>query len=181
MLNRNHETWMKMYEKRLLRTIKEKVLIRDILVTQDRLDERENRVGEFHSSFAADESEDAFAKRMLLHINKMALIAADIHHSDNFTATEERHYAGATSAAQTRPPIVNNPHRDKAEEKETATRATKNTIPQIMKAACKNNVTRPSFNEYYFYPSKNADHYRYLHSNISSSKLKSWHPNCLKI
>jgi hypothetical protein len=126
MLNRNHKTWMKMYEKRLLRTIKEKVLIRDILVTQDRLDDRENRVGEFHSTLATNESEDAFAKRIMLHIKKMASIASDIHRNDNFTVTEE---------------------------KETSS-TTHNKTTHAMKANCINNVTRLSFNEYYFYPGK---------------------------
>jgi hypothetical protein len=146
MLNRNHYILMKMYEKRFLKTIKEKVLIRDILVTQDRLDDRQNRVGEFHSTLGADESEDAFAKRIMLHIKKMVSIATEIHLNDNFTANEKIDYTGPAAQARPRTLAVSDQHKDEPEEKEITA--------HTMKVDCKNNVTRLSFNEYYFYPGK---------------------------
>src|SRR5471030_801339 len=68
---------------KLLKQLKEKITIRDILVIQD-----STRLvpGEFYRHGRASESDSALLARMLLHIAKMAEQASRVHLQDNFLA-----------------------------------------------------------------------------------------------
>ena len=103
------------------------VFIREILATQNPVDDRTNRVGDFETASLKEESDAAYLQRTLTHIEKMAAHASVIHLEDNFTECEEKSslddyaYRGINKLHALRPD-------------------------------CNNHVTRLSFNEYYFYP-----------------------------
>jgi hypothetical protein len=150
MLGRNKAVLTRIMSQRHLSALKHKVFIRDILVTQARIDDRQNRVGEFESKNENNETDAAFAQRIVPHIKKMALFAAQIHLDDNFHPADPK----ACNSAFHYPHVDWTPDvgQDSSSTSTQSPPASKDV--RAMKDDCRNKVTRLSFIEYYFYPSK---------------------------